>query len=197
MLCVWYSVPSGCSMIKLAVKSVTFPLWTLRFQFPPKMYCASWPPPPPAVWLPPPAVWLPPPAVWLPPPAVWLPPPAVWLPPPPPPPAVWLPPPPPPPPPPIVAVITPLAVNVSKGVATIVVVVALPPCCCCPYANCWPELANENVNAPAIKRNPIPAIAIVLERFFLLLLFIFGVIIKVEMVLSLITVVAIENITTL
>jgi hypothetical protein len=68
---------------------------------------------------------------------------------------------------------------------------------CCAYTNCWPELANENVNAPAIKRNPIPAIAIVLERFFLLLLFIFGVIIKVEMVLSLITVVAIENITTL
>src|SRR5215218_9652344 len=153
----------------LAVKSLTFPPWTLRFQLPPKMYGDSWPPPPP------PAVWLPPP-----PPAVWLPPP---------PPAVWL-------PPPIVAVITPLAVNVSKGVATIVVV-ALPPCCCCPYANCWPELANENVNAPAIKRNPIPAIAIVLERFFLLLLFIFGVIIKVEMVLSLITVVAIENITTL
>src|SRR5215212_2764608 len=172
----------------LAVKSLTFPPWTLRFQLPPKMYGDSWPPPPPpAVWLPPPpsAVWLPPP-----PPAVWLPPPppAVWL--PPPPPAVWL------PPPPIVAVITPLAVNVSKGVATIVVV-ALPPCCCCPYANCWPELANENVNAPAIKRNPIPAIAIVLERFFLLFLFIFGVIIKVEMVLSLITVVAIENITTL
>src|SRR5215211_7063027 len=160
----------------LAVKSLTFPPWTLRFQLPPKMYGDSWPPPPPpAVWLPPP------PAVWLPPP------PAVWL---PPPPAVWL------PPPPIVAVITPLAVNVSKGVATIVVV-ALSPCCCCPYANCWPELANENVNAPAIKRNPIPAIAIVLERFFLLLLFIFGVIIKVEMVLSLITVVAIENITTL
>jgi hypothetical protein len=87
-----------------------------------------------------------------------------------------------------------LPVNVSKGVATIVVV-ALPPCCA--FTNCWPELANENVNAAAIKRNPIPAIAIVLERFFPSLLFIFGVIIKVQMVLSLITVVAIENITTL
>jgi hypothetical protein len=58
-------------------------------------------------------------------------------------------------------------------------------------------LANENVNPAAIKRNPIPAIAIVLERFFPSLLFIFGVIIEVEVVLSLITVVAIQDITTL
>jgi hypothetical protein len=95
----------------------------------------------------------------------------------------------------MVAVITPLPVNVSKGVATIVVVVALPPSCA--FTNCWPELANEKVNAAAIKRNPIPAIAIVLERFFPSLLFVFGVIIIVQMVLSLITVVAIQNITTL
>ena len=58
-----------------------------------------------------------------------------------------------------------------------IVVVALPPSCA--FTNCWPELANEKVNAAAIKRNPIPAIAIVLERFFPSLLFVFGVIIKV------------------
>jgi hypothetical protein len=64
---------------------------------------------------------------------------------------------------------------VSKGVAT-TTEVALPPCCA--LANRAPELASGIVNAAAIKRNPIPAIAIVLECVFLSLLFISGFIIK-------------------
>jgi hypothetical protein len=37
--------------------------------------------------------------------------------------------------------------------------------------NCCPALANENVRAAAIRRNPIPVVATAFEYFFLLLLF--------------------------